>query len=127
MDKFTVLNALGEADVAASANTYAKALTAWKELNEIATDRVETAVEAIFDRTPGSLPMPFLIDAAVNEISQDPAQFKTLSKRVRAYVKEQKQIGRLAVKPGKPGATGGGVSRLSRAGEPVPAPIAQTA
>lgn len=123
MDKYTEFNSLGEADVAASANAYAKALTAWKSLNEIPTERIETAVEAVFDRTPGSLPMPALVNFAVNEISQEPSQFKSLSKRVHAYVTGQKLTGRISVKQG----VKGGVSRVARVGEPIPAQVAKTA
>lgn len=123
MDKYTVLNTLGEVDVAASANAYAKALTAWKSLNEVSTDRIEVAVETVFDRTVGSLPMPALVNFAVNEISQEAGQFKALSKRVHAYLTGQKLAGRIAVKQGKLG----GVNRIARVGEPLPVAVAKTA
>lgn len=123
MDKFTVFNTLGEADVAASANAYAKALTEWKTQSEIPTDQIETAVEAVFDRNDGSLPMPALVSSVVLELSQDPNQFKPLSARVHAYVTGQKQIGRLRVKLGK----GGGVLRVALPGQPIPAPVAKSA
>lgn len=113
MDKFTSFDANGEADVAASANAYAKALTTWKTQNEIPTEQIETAVETVFDRATGVLPMPALVSFAVSEISQDPAQHKALTKRVHAYITGQKLAGRLSVKQGKMG----GVTRLARVGE----------
>jgi hypothetical protein len=123
MDKFTVRNASGEVDVAASANAYAKALSQWVNENEIATDTIETAVEKVFDRTNGSLPMPALVNFAVNEISQDASQFKSLSTRVHAYITGQRKSGRLAVKQG----VKGGVTRLALPGQPIPASVAKSA
>jgi hypothetical protein len=84
---------------------------------------VEAAVEAVFDRTPGSLPMPALVNFAVNEISQDPSQFKSLQKRVHAYVIGQKLSGRISVKQG----VKGGVSRRALPGQPIPAQVAKSA
>lgn len=124
MDKHTQFNSLGEADVAASANAYARALTSWKQLNEIPSARIENAVEAVFDTISGRIPMPLLISQAVNQLSSNPNQSKSLSDRVHAYVTAQKQTkanptGRLSVVQGKQG----GVSRLARPGQTV----AQTA
>lgn len=124
MDKYTQFNSLGEADIAASANAYARALTAWKQLNEIPSSRIETAVEAVFDATSGRIPMQLLVSQAVNGLSTNPSQFKALSDRVHAYVTGQKQsktnpTGRLSVVQGKQG----GVSRLRTPGQSV----AQTA
>ena len=116
MDKYTKFNSLGEADVAASANAYAVALTQWKTEHEIPSSRIETAVEAVFDRTTGKIPMPALVNFSVNEISNDPTQFKGLAARVHAYVTGQREAGRLTVTNGK----NGGVLRLARPGEPVP-------
>lgn len=123
MDKHTQFNSLGEADVAASANAYAKALTAWKTNHEIPSERIETAVETVLDRTNGKIPMPALVNFAVNELSSDPSQFKGLSQRVHAYVTGQKDVGRLTVTNGK----GGGVLRLARPGQPIPAKAAKSA
>lgn len=123
MDKHTQFNSLGEADVAASANAYAKALTTWKTAHEIPSERIETAVETVLDRTNGKIPMPALVNFAVNELSQDPTQFKGLSQRVHAYVTGQKNTGRLTVTNGK----GGGVQRLARPGQPIPAKAAKSA
>lgn len=116
MDKYTKFNSLGEADVAASAGAYAVALTQWKAEHEIPSSRIETAVETVFDRTSGKIPMPALVNFAVNEISNDPTQFKGLAARVHAYVTGQRKAGRLTVTNGK----NGGVQRLARPGEPVP-------
>lgn len=117
MDKYTQYDSLGVADVAASANAYAKALTAWKQANEIPTERIEAAVEAVFDRAKSRLPMPALISFTVNELSQEPGAHKSLSDRVHAYITGQRKVGRLLVVQGK----GGGVERVVRPGEPIPA------
>lgn len=122
MDKYTKFNTLGEVDVAASANAYALALTQWKTDHEIPTERIEQAVETVFDRTNGRIPMPALVSFAVNELSDDPNAHKSLSTRVHAYLTGQKRTeqnpnGRLVVTNGK----GGGVQRLARPGEPIPA------
>lgn len=123
MDKHTVFNSLGEADVAASANAYARALTQWKAEHEVPSEQIETAVEAVFDRTKGRIPMPALINFTVSELSQDPSAFKSLSSRVHAYVTGQKETGRLTVTNGK----GGGVERVARPGQPIPAPVVKSA
>lgn len=123
MDKFTRRGTDGSVDVAASANAYAKALTEWAAQNEIPSAEIETAVEAVFDAHEGRLPMPALVSFAVQELSAAPEQFKTLSDRVHAYVKGQAEVGRLNIGKGK----GGGVARLARPGEPIPAPVAKTA
>ena len=123
MDKFTVRDSSGSVDVAASANAYATALTKWCAENEVASDTIEMAVEAVFDRHPGRLPMPALLSAAVNELGATPAQFKTLTDRVHSYVSGQAKTGRLEIGKGK----GGGVSRLARPGEPIPVKPAKTA
>lgn len=118
MDKFTIYNTLGEADVAASANAYARALTIWKAENEIPSGQIEEAVEAVFDTVTGRIPVPALVNFAVNRLSQDPRAFKSLSSRVHAYVTAQKRTesnpsGRLEVVQGKLG----GVSRLFLPGQ----------
>jgi hypothetical protein len=123
MDKYTKFNTLGEVDVAASANAYAVALTQWKQEHEIPTERIEQAVETVFDRTNGKIPMPALVNFSVNELSDDPNAFKPLATRVHAYLTGQKKTGRLTVTNGK----GGGVQRLARPGEPIPAPVAKSA
>jgi hypothetical protein len=123
MDKFTVRGTDGSVDVAASANAYALALTKWVAENEIASDTIELAVEAAFDRHPGRLPMPALLGAAVNELGASPAQFKSLTERVHAYVKGQATTGRLEIGRGK----GGGVIRLALPGQPIPAKPAKSA
>ncbi len=123
MDKFTRRGTDGSVDVAASANAYAKALTEWAAQNEIPSAEIESAVEAVFDSHEGRLPMPALLSFAVQELSSDPNQFKTLTERVHAYVKGQSETGRLNIGKGK----GGGVARVARPGEPIPAPVAKTA
>lgn len=124
MDKFTVLGSDGTADVAASANAYAKALTEWKAQNEIPTETIEAAVEAVFDRFPGQrLSMPSLLHESVSELQGTPAQHKALTARVQSYVTGQcgtgdaRNTGRLDIQKG----VGGGVLRLALPGQPIPA------
>lgn len=122
MDKYTVRNSSGEVDVAASANNYANALTSWKSENEIPVADIEAAVEAVFNKHP-KLPMPALLSAAVNELSDAPEAFKALTERVGAYVRGQATLGRLEISKGK----GGGVSRLALPGQPIPVKTAKSA
>lgn len=124
MDKFTVRGTDGSVDVAASANAYAKALTGWVAQNELSSDTIETAIEAVFDRFPGQrLPMPALLSLTVAELGASPDQHKTLTSRVHAYVTGQSadNTGRIDIGKGK----GGGVSRLALPGEEVPARTAK--
>jgi hypothetical protein len=124
MDKYTVVSDDGSADVVASANSYAKALTEWKAKNEVPTDKIESAVEAVFDKYPGvRLSMPALVHESVSELRGEPTQHKALSARVQAYVtaqcgaKEKRNTGRLDIQKG----VGGGVLRLAAPGQSVPA------
>lgn len=124
MDKFTKRGSDGSVDVSASTNEYAKALSEWVAENEIPSDTIESAVEAVFDRFPGArLPMPALLSAAVTELEATPDQHKTLTSRCHAYVTGQSagNTGRIDIGKGK----GGGVLRLSLPGQPVPARAAK--
>ena len=131
MDKYSKLGSDGTVDVAVSAQAYADALTAWKAENEIPTDRIEAAVEAVFDRFPGSrLAMPALLHEAVSELQGTPAQHKALTTRVQKYVaaqcgntKETRNTGRLDIQQG----VGGGVLRLALPGQDIPARPAKKA
>jgi hypothetical protein len=118
MDKYSVLGVDGTVDVAASANAYAKALTAWKAENEVPSETIEAAVEAVFDRNPGRLPMPVLLSFATQELGATPETFRALHDRIHAYVVGQsaKNTGRIDIAKG----VKGGVARLSRPGEEVP-------
>lgn len=124
MDKFSKLGSDGTFDVDASMAAYGEALVAWKAENEIPTDRIEAAVEAVFDRFPTArLSMPALIHEAVSELQGTPAQHKALSKRVQNYVTgqcgtgETRNTGRLDIQKG----VGGGVLRLALPGQTIPA------
>lgn len=120
MDKYTKRGIDGSVDVAASASAYAKALTEWVAQNEIPSETIENAVEAAFDRFDGQRqPMPALIAFALQELKAEPSQHKTLTNRVHAYITGQsaKNTGRLDISKG----VGGGVARLARPGEAVPA------
>ena len=119
MDKYTKTGADGSVDEKASAIAYSAALSVWVE-NEIPSDTIETAIEAVFDRFPSQrLPMPALLSAAVAELSATPEQHNALTKRCHAYVSGQSagNTGRIDIGKGK----GGGVLRLSLPGQPVPA------
>lgn len=124
MDKFTVFANDGSVDVAASAAAYAKALTSWKATNEVPTETIEAAVEAVFDRFPGQrLSMPALIHSALSELQAAPSQHKALTARVQSYVSGQcglgdaRNTGRLDIQKG----VGGGVLRLAVPGAEIPA------
>lgn len=121
MDKFTVRDSSGSVDVNASVVAYSQALTDWVSANETPIEHIERAVEAVFDSRPSNvrLPTPFLVSLVVQEMKVDPDQFKPVSVRVAAYIKGQcaENTGRLDISKGK----GGGVARLARPGEPVPA------
>ena len=123
MDKYTVRGTDGSVDVAASANAYALALTSWVSTNETPSADIEAAVEAVFDQHTGKLPMPALLNAAVNELGATPAQFKALTERCGAYVRGQATLGRLEITKGK----GGGVSRLCLPGETPPVKTVKSA
>lgn len=116
MDKYTARNTDGSVNLTASVAAYTKALTDWITINEIDNDRIEAAVEKVFDRNNGRLPMPMLLSFAAAEVSNDPSQFKTLQKRIHAYVNGQKAIGRIKVIQGQ----GGGVVRVVKPGEEIP-------
>ena len=119
MDKFTVRDSVGSVDVDASVAAYAQALSQWVVENETPLDKVERALEAVFDERPNTrLPTPFLVSLTVQEMKQDPSLFKSLSNRVAAYIKGEcaNNTGRLHITKGK----GGGVMRLARPGEEIP-------
>jgi len=120
MDKYTKTGTDGSVDEKASAIAYSAALSVWVAENEIPSDTIETAIEAVFDRFPSQrLPMPALLSAAVAELSATPEQHNALTKRCHAYVSGQSagNTGRIDIGKGK----GGGVLRLSLPGQPVPA------
>lgn len=52
MDKYTVRDSSGSVDIIASFSAYAEVLTEWVKNNEFPTEKVEAAVEAVFDRYP---------------------------------------------------------------------------
>lgn len=109
MDKFTKRGSNGEVDVAASATAYADALTAWSAENEIPSEKIAAAVNAVLDRHPGTISVPSLLSFAVQEMEATPETYGVLTKRVHAYVTGQKEAGLLFVTKGK----GGGCSRTA--------------
>jgi hypothetical protein len=130
MDKHTVFGSDGSVNVEASTLSYVKALNEWKVKNELPTEDVEAAVEAVFDRFPGyRLSMPALLHEAVSLLKGEPSQHKTLTARVQSYIASQcgigdaRNTGRIDITKGK----AGGVLRLARPGQPVPVRIKKDA
>lgn len=110
MDKHTIRdNTTGKIDIAASTHNYAKALSLWISQNEIEQSKVENAVNAVMDRFPEKLPMPMLINLSVQEISDEPNQYKPLEKHVKAFIATQREAGKISVKKGPTG----GVKRVA--------------
>lgn len=108
MDKFTKRGTDGSVDVAASANAYGKALTEWCAENEIPSEQIAGAVNAVLDAHPSQrIPMPALLSEAAQSMCATPQTFKVLSDRIHAYVTGQSKAELLFVSKGK----GGGVSR----------------
>lgn len=107
MDKHLVRGSDGSVDVAASANAYAKALTEWCAKNELPSEDIADAVNAVLDSRTGTIPMPALLGMATQSMGATPANFKVLSDRIHAYVTGQSKAGLLFISKGK----GGGVSR----------------
>lgn len=108
MNQFTVRGTDGSVDVAASAQAYTQALTQWIATNEIPSERIANAVNAVLDRFPGQrLSMPLLLSFSVQELGATPDQHKALTERVHAYVRGQATVGVLTIAKGK----GGGVGR----------------
>lgn len=123
MDKHTVRNTeTGNIDIAASANNYAKALSLWISQNEIEQEKISNAVNAVMDRFPEKLLMPMLVSLSVQEISEDPNQYKPLEKQVRAFIKAQQEAGKIEVKKG-PGA---GIKRITTTNVSTPEPQVAT-
>jgi hypothetical protein len=108
MDKYTV-RVGGVVDIAASANSYARALSEWVAKNEIDLSTLESAVNTVLDRYPNKrIPTPAFISYVINELGGKPEQYNVLAQRIHDYMKEQKSVGALEVVKG----TGGGVSRV---------------
>ena len=107
MDKYTKLGADGSVDVAASANEYARVLTAWKAENEIPAEEIATAVNTVLARHAGkNVPMPALLSLASQELGAELDNFSVITDRIHNYVTGQTKAGLLFVTKGK----GGGVS-----------------
>lgn len=129
MDKFSIVGSDGSVNVSASVSAYTKALTEWKLKNEMPTEEIESAVEAVFDRFNGyRLSMPALLHEAVAVLKGTPLQHKVLTDRVRAYVTAQcgvgdaRNTGRLDIQKG----ASGGCLRLAKPGEPIPVRISKS-
>jgi hypothetical protein len=110
MDKYTKRTTDGSVDIDASSEAYAAALTEWVVTNEIPSEKIETAVNAVLEASPsGRVPMPALLSLASQEMNATPETFTVLSDRIHAYVQGQAKAGLLFVTKGK----GGGCSRTA--------------
>src|SRR5208337_4676855 len=90
MDKYTVRGNDGSVDVAASAEAYTEALTEWASQNEIASEKIETEVNAVLALNPSArVPMPALLSAVTNALGASALTYGTISKRVHAYISGQ--------------------------------------
>lgn len=105
----------GSVDIKASGEAYVKALTDWVGANEISSDRLDTAIDAVFDENKDQtrFPKAGLVHLAVMHLGLNANQIGTVSERVSKYITNNPRF--LTVK-GK----GGGCERLCRAGETVP-------
>lgn len=119
MDKHTVRGVDGSVDVAASVDSYRQALTDWVSRTEVSLEGIESAVEAVFDSHPGRIRLDALVSYAANNFGSTPENFTAVTNRIRSYVRGQcaDNTGRIDIVGGK----GGGVTRLARPGEAVPA------
>lgn len=110
MDKYTVRDESGVVDVVASAEKYAEALAAWTAENELSTEALDTAVNAVFDRYRGqNLHMPALLSMCAVEMGGDPSAFKQVTKRLHAHIRGMAASGVLSITKG----VGGGVCRVA--------------
>lgn len=110
MDKYTVRDSSGSVDVEASAVAYAEALVQWVDENELSQERLDAAVNAVFDQFLGqTIHMPALLSAATLELGGSPAEHKTHSKRLHQHIRGLHDRGVLQITKGK----GGGVARVS--------------
>lgn len=87
MDKFTVRSNDGSVDVSASVAAYHNALVKWSSENEISTESIKEAVDAVFAMHTGKLATPVLVSFAISYLNTAPAQFKSTEARIRAYLR----------------------------------------
>lgn len=95
MDKFTVRSVDGSVDVAASSALYAERLSQWVTQNEVTNEQIEEAVAAAFSEHKSIIPTDAMVNMVHHKMSTSPAAFSTVSKRVRAYLKSQRDAGKL--------------------------------
>lgn len=117
MDKYVVRTASGEVDIIASVEAYETALNKWVEENEADLDRIEAAVETVFNKFPGRLVMGSVAHFALRELNAGPTEHGVLEGQILKYIRGQAKIGRLDIGKGK---GNGGVLRLAKLGEPIP-------
>ena len=111
MDKFTVRGVDGSVDVSASAEAYYQSLTEWVSKNEVSNEAVESALDNIFEKTPGRITTQFLAALAARDLCKSADSFPSLRKRVHAYLKHAVTTGeKYTLLRG----AGGGVTKVSR-------------
>lgn len=118
MDKFTVRNSVdGSIDLNASTANYRNALAKFMAENEISTETIQNAVDAVFNehpsvdaKTPMRITIPVLVSYVMGKIDHKPAQYAAIEARVKAFLKGSP---RFDSSKGK----GGGVSRVSLVAE----------
>ena len=105
MDKFTVRDANGLVDVAASAVAYATALQAWVVENEADSQRLTDLVNKVFEQFAGkTLPVPAVVALVVHELGSSPADHKAMTARVHKHVQTMASTtGPLVITKGKNG------------------------
>lgn len=121
MDKHTVRGPDGSIDFSASGNKYLAALREYADKNEVDTALIVDAMDYVFDESPSKDPEKLtrltignLASRVSIALKVDPSLHNMVELRVRAIVKNQPRFHSLKGK-------GGGVARLARAGEPIPA------
>jgi hypothetical protein len=95
MDKFTVRSVDGSVDVAASSALYAERLSQWVAQNEVTNEQIEDAVSATFSEHKSIIPTDAMVNMVLNKLGTTPTAFASVSKRVRAYLKSQRDAGKL--------------------------------
>jgi len=103
MDKFTVRNVDGSVDMAASSALYLERLSQWVSQNEVANEQIEAAVNDAFTEHKSVIPTDAMVNFVVSRLNTSPSAFSTVSKRVRSYLKAQRDAGNLHLVQGPHG------------------------
>ncbi len=103
MDKFTVRNVDGSVDVAASTALYVETLSHWLSQHEVSNDAIDAAINTAFDEHGSTIPTDAMVGFVVAKVNPNPSAFTLLSKRVRTYLKSQREAGKLHLAHGANG------------------------